>query len=330
MNLFVLKQFELWGDYGDVLISGYYRKERRDSAALLHRAGAFLPPISFPYCTPGEIVVISDELKSALEVFAAGRVRFREAIFNQIVPVDWHTWDRNAPKPKCRPVGGEPENYLMDQKHSEETARRMAPAWEVVLDEFPIVFAHWLDSADGVSNDAQDILLIENSFSGGFFRSSFGGPAIVDDAMKDWLQARVPGWVSFQPLQVATDPGAAERLRLQRTRYANAAPHLTSDEYRTRALALCDAKSFVVPPAFRRLHRTVSRYCVVLCDETPAKLSAASYDSFDALASFVEYRCRLRSGDGQGDPHSNLQIYDLETRKRLRYLGGQHFTTIDE
>jgi len=330
VNLFVLKQVDLWGDYGDVLVSGFYRREGLDSPALLHRSGPFLPPISFPSGSSGDIVVVSEELKSELENAAASQVRFRATVWDKVIPVDWHSWDKRASQPKQRPVGGEPGNYLKDQKHSEETARRMVPAWEVVFEEFPVVFAHWLDSAGGATNGGQDVLLVEDSFCGGFFRSSFGGPPIVDDAMKDWLQARVSGWVSFHPLKVVTDPGAAERLQLHRTRYANAAPHLTSDEYRTRALALCEAKSFVVPPAFSRTDRTVSRYCVVLCDETPAKLSAASYESFDALASYVEHRCRLRPGGGEGDPLSNLQIYDLETRKRLRYLGGQQFTTVDE
>ena len=125
----------------------------------------------------------------------------------------------------------------------------MGSAWEVVLDPIPVVFAHWLDSDDDASNSAQDILLVDDLPHAGFIQSSFGGPPIVDEVTRTWLQARVSEWVSFHPLKVVTDPGVVQRLESQRARYAVAAPH-----------ALDLPRQPAVAPAGRPTRRVGSRY----------------------------------------------------------------------
>ena len=328
MKLFTIQQVELWGDYGDVLVSGFYRRERPDSPALLHRSGPFLPPISFPWGAPENIMVVSDGLKSEMEASGIVNAAFRKTRLEKVIPIDWHTWDRTVLGPKRRPASGEPEHCLIGRKHSEETARKMEPAWECLLQEIPAVFAHWLSKGGEAAPGSEDTLLVAQSNCAGLFRSSFGGPPMVDDAARAWFQARVPGWVSFRPLIVVADPEAAQRLQAQRRYNALVGPHLTPAEYLARALALCQEKSYAVPAGISRPQATVSRYCVVLTDETPAKLSAASYDSPAALATYLDRRSRLQTGCQS--VVSSLLIYDLELGRRLTYHGNNAFTVIED
>src|SRR5262245_45476889 len=69
-KLWIVEQRKLWGDYGDVLISGYARRETDEGPLSLHRTGPFLPPVSFPFITnmpAGRAVVLSAPFKQALE-----------------------------------------------------------------------------------------------------------------------------------------------------------------------------------------------------------------------------------------------------------------------
>jgi hypothetical protein len=52
--------------WGWNLVSGFYRRERPDGPALLDRSGPFLPPISFPWGAPENIMIVSDGLKSEM------------------------------------------------------------------------------------------------------------------------------------------------------------------------------------------------------------------------------------------------------------------------
>jgi hypothetical protein len=66
MEWFVLKKPKLWGDYGNVLIGGYYRRED-DGPLQLHRAGPFLPPLSMPWSSvAGPRVIVSDDFRNDL------------------------------------------------------------------------------------------------------------------------------------------------------------------------------------------------------------------------------------------------------------------------
>jgi len=62
-----------------------------------------------------------------------------------IVSIPWETWDRGARLPwdanarvkGTRPEGGEPENYILGQKHSPEAASAMEEIWEFIAPELP-------------------------------------------------------------------------------------------------------------------------------------------------------------------------------------------------
>ena len=134
-----LKPLRLWGDYGAVLAGGYYR---RDDAGLLrlHRAGPFLPPISFPWGPEGRLVVVSDEFRAAVQGAGFPGIQFREAVKDRIVALDWHTWNRSAADPRQFPPSGEPEEYIWDEPHDPRAARQMPLAWELIA---PLIEAEY-------------------------------------------------------------------------------------------------------------------------------------------------------------------------------------------
>ena len=65
--LWVVSQRNLWGDYGDVLINGYADRDEQ-GRLLLHRAGPFVPPVSFPLVTRrfSRAVVVSEVFRGEL------------------------------------------------------------------------------------------------------------------------------------------------------------------------------------------------------------------------------------------------------------------------
>jgi hypothetical protein len=99
MDWFVLEKPKLWGDYGDVLIGGYYRRDDNGTVQL-HRAGPFLPPLSIPWSSVGgPRVIVSDEFRNDLMDAGFNELEFRSTIKNRIIRLDWHSWNRTANAP---------------------------------------------------------------------------------------------------------------------------------------------------------------------------------------------------------------------------------------
>ena len=110
MTYFVLEPPKLWGDFGSVLIAGYYRRVD-GGPMLLHRTGPFAPPLFIPWSSVGgpQIVVTRsffDELHLLVPELST-----RDAVADRIIGLTWHTWDLTAPEPAAYPPEGEPEGY---------------------------------------------------------------------------------------------------------------------------------------------------------------------------------------------------------------------------
>jgi hypothetical protein len=111
--LWAIEQRNLWGDYGSILISGSAHRLSESGPLLLHRAGPFLPPISFPWLRAGgHRIVVSEAFRRDLEHSGFAGLRFGPAAKARIVKLPWHEWDRTADRPKQYPPGGEPEEYI--------------------------------------------------------------------------------------------------------------------------------------------------------------------------------------------------------------------------
>jgi hypothetical protein len=200
LKRFVLKPRKLWGDYGSVLLSGYCCRGE-DGPLLLHRAGPFLPPVSFPWdLVGGWHMVVSDEFRGQLER-AFPELHFRAAAKNRIVRLDWHTWDRTAAEPRRYPGSGEPEDYIWDKPHDQRAAEQMPPAWEVLAPVVPLTYEQHESAEDEVVTPLRAVLQRGQQYPRWFSSADEFGDAVVDSAVRDWLRATVGEWLAFEPLR---------------------------------------------------------------------------------------------------------------------------------
>jgi hypothetical protein len=318
-----MDQRDLWGPYGDVLVSGYFERKDEQRPALLFRTGPFLPPIWFPYCTPANAVIVTESFKHEIEGAGIPQLEFRKAILNRIVPHDWDRWDFQSAEPKVYPPEGEPENYIWEEKHSRRCAGRMEDVWEVSCPIIPAVYSTWLDSPNvHVPEERRTLVLADTQYEG-LFLPAAGELPVVDEATKQWFESNVGEWVCFIPLDLKADPNVLEKLDELRRVNGERGPHLTEEKYRKLIESFCEENGYIVPPAFYREDLCVGRYCIVRMNTNPPRLSAATYDNYSGVAVYLENR--IKTSPMPEEELSQLLVYDLERRRHLEYKGDGQF-----
>lgn len=118
---------------------------------------------------------------------------YREAEKSHIVEIRWENWDRDADLP-LYPPGGEPENYLLQNPHSEAAALGLGRVWEVICPEGPLC-QHVMVSK------TRSVKVFElNQWNGSeLFLSIVNGMRcyIVSDSARSWFASQVGQWVYF-------------------------------------------------------------------------------------------------------------------------------------
>jgi hypothetical protein len=182
MSIYILRGPALpdWGDYSDILVSGWSIRDNKEMLELL-RTGPFIPPISFPNDTP----VVTEILKTLLMGSGLSGFRFRPVIKRHIVRLEWENWIKTSREPQLYPDTGEPEDYIKGKPHSVESAEQMGNLWEVVLEDHADLVPH----AGIVNWDGTDWFSVRGSCE-----------VYVSARTKDWLRQTVPDWVGFQPV----------------------------------------------------------------------------------------------------------------------------------
>ena len=131
-ELFVLeepKNFDLWGDYGAVLLNGIATNRDDEAEIGLARTGPFVPPIFFPLMSRS--VVVTDSCCFSLKQLGlTGMGSFREVVLEKAVLVRWQEWGRSERLEGDKlPFNGEPEEYLYHNTHSPEVASSIGKLW---------------------------------------------------------------------------------------------------------------------------------------------------------------------------------------------------------
>ena len=181
-----------WGDYGSILFHGMTmrlgRKSEPNGELQLERAGPSSPPIFFP----AEGVLVTDEMKSAMEQANFTGVEFRTVELTRIVEIDWETWNLNASEPKFYPDGGSPELYILNRDHSQTAANQMGPIWELVVVQNAKMSR--IETDDDVIFEYMDGTWQGNDI----FRTDANGLLYVSPRAKEWFVEHAPAWVQFQ------------------------------------------------------------------------------------------------------------------------------------
>ncbi len=202
MKLFVIEQRDLWGDYGHALISGYIKRGGPDSPLLLHRAGPFLPPISFPWSsTLGRRVIVADDFRDELEKAGFPGLQFRLAVKDRIVRLPWEHWDRTASEPEHFPPGGEPEGFVWHGTHDARAADGMPDAWELLP---PVVTMKFLRAKgpDGHYLDRFHASPKLDDHPPLFSNREGWGELVVGEAARGWFEERVGEWITLRDVEL--------------------------------------------------------------------------------------------------------------------------------
>ena len=200
--LWTVEQRKLWGDYGSILIAGSAHRETEDGPLLLHRAGPFLPPISFPWLRAGGWrIVVSDEFRGELERSSFIGLRFGPAVKARIIKLPWHKWDRDAGEPKRYPPNGEPAEYIWNKPHDVHTAEQMPTAWEFLPPLEPLRMVRLEDRRGGYL-DEFEANPREEPYPSLFLSRHEYGNLVVDDLARGWFESRVGEWVRFCPVRL--------------------------------------------------------------------------------------------------------------------------------
>jgi hypothetical protein len=191
-GFYSLKRPELpWGDYSSILMHGMSCHLGRERGRIqLERNGPYVPPISFPGI--GDIVV-TDSFKRKLESSGLNGLRFQPVIKKHIVHLDWHLWDRSAEEPAEYPETGEPEDYILEQPHSQETSDSMGDLWEVVLETRIIITR----GQDGMG------LAVEPWRGEDLFHARNVAYNCATEKAKAWFEENAGDFVTFKEVDVA-------------------------------------------------------------------------------------------------------------------------------
>jgi hypothetical protein len=202
-SYWVVEQRRLWGDYGDILISGYARYNADDGLLDLHRTGPFLPPIFFPWLTlGGHTPVVSEEFKNELEQFESDDIQFDPARNSRIIRLAWEKWNIAADGPEIYPETGEPEDYIWEKLHDAECAAAMQNAYELLLPLWPVNIRRRQDAEERFLDEFYSEVKCNLNLAPPLFCDrEYGGYMVVSDSIKVWLISKVGEWVRFAPVQ---------------------------------------------------------------------------------------------------------------------------------
>jgi len=210
MTLHRLRQTSFWGDYGSILACGLgAKRDKKTGQLLLERAGPFAPPMMFTHeSLVGFVVLVTQSLKEKLEGAAFGDLTFKPTIKKHIVSIPWETWDREARLPwdanarvqGARPEEGEPENYILGQKHSPGAASAMEEIWEFIAPVLPCK----VEKRERLrAFHYRWFLTAPKGPHSGLFRPPGDGHVLfVNEEGRRWFEREGQGWIDFDEVAI--------------------------------------------------------------------------------------------------------------------------------
>ncbi len=182
-----------WGDYGSILFDGLLDLRESDGLVQLDRTGPFVPPISFP---GHGVIVLTDAMQSEMKAAKFRGITFRPVEKRKIVELHWESWDQQDRSPLVRPVGGEPENYILEGKHSALASLQIGDLWQVVTEHSAKVTR--ITSARGNTR----FEYVSGSWNGNdFFSVEENYYVYCSLRAKKWLESCFRKWCKFSAVK---------------------------------------------------------------------------------------------------------------------------------
>lgn len=182
MKLYKLKnKVTNWGDYGSILIGGMTARLPRENGLLqLERTGPYVPPLVNSGLWD---IIVTDEIKKKLEASGLSGLHFKPVIKKHIVELDWTTWDMDADEPPYYPDSGEPEDYILTEKHSESIAKSIGELWELVTP---------------TRGTFRDESFVDRPLKADIFKADNKGYLLLTENAKQWIEKNAGHWVTFE------------------------------------------------------------------------------------------------------------------------------------
>jgi hypothetical protein len=173
-----------WGDYGHILLAGIAsHRSRQDGLLQLERTAPYIPPLIISGIGN---VIITDATKEKLNTSGLSGFNFRQVIKKHIVQLNWTAWDLTAEKPFSYPDSGEPEDYILAEKHSESEAQQLGPLWELFLRD-----SGTFDTNENYLQDNKDFDI---------FKANNKGYILVTEKAKEWIEKNAGDWIVFDKI----------------------------------------------------------------------------------------------------------------------------------
>jgi len=185
-----------WGDYGRILYAGIAACNH-DGQLELERTGPYVPPISIPGL---DGIVVTNQFRCALESSSLTGFTFHPVLKKHIVRLPWDSWDKMASEPEYYPASGEPEDYLLRQRHDPLLAEQMGMLWDMNLAEgAEIIRVH-----TGPRSWDVRLLIRESSWKGcDFFSARDSGYRYCSERARGWFLQHYPDFLTFFPVETA-------------------------------------------------------------------------------------------------------------------------------
>jgi hypothetical protein len=195
VTFFALRTRDLFGGFGEFLINGMAKRNGNGSLEL-RRTGPFVPPVTFLNWLNTLVVTdpVRRSLTQALPVFPP----FQEVVLTHIPEFRWEHWDRTKEVPiEQFPPIQEIEDVIDGQPHSPAAARAIGVLWECKAEPLPGVTTELMNQRYYGDDDC-DIRLTARQCPHQEFFGGSRGDIIVSGRVKECLEQRAEGWLTFQ------------------------------------------------------------------------------------------------------------------------------------
>jgi hypothetical protein len=195
-TLFLMENRQLpWGDYGDILWSGFAPLDENTNRVYIERVGPFTPDIYIS----GSSLIFTKKAKDSYESSGLLGVEFLYiAKKMKVVNIDWCKWKHNKNIDNYIDDIGEPEDIINNNKNDEILLSRMPEYW-VVNASHKI---HLLVNAQNSYKLPSEYLLINDNVIGGvdFFSGIEYLGYFVTYRFKQWVDKNFPEHFEFFPI----------------------------------------------------------------------------------------------------------------------------------
>ncbi len=185
-----------WGDWGDILWSGFAPFDETTHRTYVERTGPFTPPL---YIASSRFI-FTDAAKQDYEKAGLGSLNFPYTLEKRkIVRIEWASWDKSQSFHAYVEDVMEPEDLIEGHPHDPELAQAMANLW---LAE-PQHEIHIAIDRDTPSRNRSDYLSLRSQPPDDWdFMAGIGyGGFFISQRVKDWLDEHYSECFETFPIQ---------------------------------------------------------------------------------------------------------------------------------